>query len=179
MLRLFLLIMMSCHLSACHIIRQPALNGVRGPAKSDLNLYRNPAAQNKIFVEARLPDGSPRLFLVDTGSGLTVISHAVALELNLPVSPGPGQLLGVGGASRWMGSLLPSLQIGGFTVSDVPVAVGVSGIPTHVGVVPLAGIIGSDVLGQFQVVIDYPANRMQLARPGSLPTPSILKSPCR
>jgi tetratricopeptide (TPR) repeat protein len=171
MLKLFLLTVMTIQLGACHTARRPVDHGLRGPASTQLDLYRNPASQNKIFIEARLSDGTPRLFLVDTGSGLTVISHALALELDLPITPRPGQLVGVGGMTRWMGAILPSLRLGAFSFSDIPVAVGVSGIPTHVGVVPLAGIIGSDVLAHFQVVIDYPANEIKLARPGTFPTP--------
>lgn len=171
MLRLLILTVLTIQLGACHSGRRPSGNSLRGPATTQLDLYRNPASQNKIFVEARLPDGSPHLFLVDTGSGLTAISHALALQLELPITPRPGQLVGVGGKTRWMGAVLPSLRLGAFSFNDVPVAVGVAGIPTHVGVVPLAGIIGSDVLAHFQVVIDYPANRMLLARPGTVEAP--------
>jgi len=137
-----------------------------------LDLFRNPASRDKIFVEVRLEDGNPHLFLVDTGSSLTAISSTVAVEANLPIAPRPGQIVGIGGSTRWMGSILPTFKIGPYVLSDLPVAVGVPGIPTHVGMVPLAGIIGNDVLGQFQTIVDYPGNRLELSRPGVVSAPA-------
>jgi tetratricopeptide (TPR) repeat protein len=108
---------------------------------------------------------------VDTGSALTVLSREAALALDLTLEPQPGQLVGLGGRTTWTASTLPSLRLGPFTVHDLRVAVGVPGVPTHVGIVPIGGIIGNDVLGRFETIIDYPANQMELGRPGTSPVP--------
>ncbi len=137
-----------------------------GPNKTTVQLFRNPVSADKIFVEAKLPDGSNRLFLVDTGAALSIVSHQVALELGLEVTPRAGRLVGVAGSSPWSSAQMPSLRVGAYTFRDISVAVGVRGIPTHVGLVPLAGILGNDVLGDLEVAIDYPAGTMDMARPG-------------
>ena len=111
------------------------------------------------------------MFLVDTGSSLSVLSRSVALELDLALEPKAGSLVGIGGSTRWSGARLDSLRIGPYTVRNLDVAVGVTGVPTQVGIVPLAGIIGNDVLGQFELTVDYPGGTMQLARPGESAIP--------
>jgi tetratricopeptide (TPR) repeat protein len=145
--------------------------GLTGPRVSTLSLYRNPGSADKVFVEARLSDGVPRLFLVDTGAALSVVSQRVAIGLNLPIHRQAGQISGVGGTSEWLGSHIKILRLGKFSMTDIPVAVGVTGIPTQVGLVPLDGIIGSDILGQFQVELDYPAQTLTLSRPGETKPP--------
>jgi tetratricopeptide (TPR) repeat protein len=132
-----------------------------------LPLYRNPGIGDKVFVEARLSDGKRRLFLIDTGSALTVLSLETALALDLILEPQPGELVGLGGRTTWTGTTLPLLRLGPFSIHDIRVAVGVTGVPTHVGLVPLGGIIGNDVLGKFETTIDYPANQIELGRPGT------------
>ena len=165
-----LLLLVFIQLMACAHTNRGA-NTISGPNSSSLDLYRNPSTRDKLFVEIRLHDEVPRLFLLDTGSSLTALSHEVAMELNLPISPRPGKIVGIGGSTSWMGSVVPNLRIGAFAISNLPVAVGVPGIPTRVGMVPLAGIIGNDVLGQFQVVVDYPANRLLLGRAQTIEAP--------
>ena len=157
-------------------MRGPSLkDAVTGPNASTTALYRNPIAQDKIFVEAVLSDGKPRLFLVDTGAAISVVSRRVAIELNLAIQARPGHLSGIGGSTTWVGSVLPSIQIGRFRISDTAVAVGVTGVPTHVGMVPLDGIIGSDILKHFRVEVDYPAQTLTLKRPGveAMPPESV------
>lgn len=153
-------------LFGCSHRRAATSGAISGPKLAELPLYRNPISADKIFVEARLADGKPRMFLIDTGSALSVLSRSVALELDLALEPRAGSLVGIGGSTSWSGAQLDSLRLGPYTVRDLKVAVGVTGVPAQVGIVPLAGIIGNDVLGQFELSVDYPGGTMQLARPG-------------
>jgi tetratricopeptide (TPR) repeat protein len=134
-------------------------------------LYRDQRSPDKLYVLAKLPSGREGAFLVDTGSSLTTVSEAVAQELGLEVRRRSGRLIGLGGSTLWRGATLSSLKIGGFTLRDVDVAVGVTGIPTHIGLVPLAGIIGNNIWSSFQVAIDYPGNTLTLSR-GSMSLPA-------
>jgi tetratricopeptide (TPR) repeat protein len=159
-------------LVGCATGRQGPATGLSGPKHETLPIYRSPGVGDKIFVEARLQDGSIGVFLVDTGSSMTVISQQVALSLNLSLEPRASRLVGLGGPTSWTGSRLTSLKLGRFAIRDIPVAVGVTGVPTKVGMVPLAGIIGNDVLGQFQLIVDYPAQMLELYRPGEFVPPA-------
>ena len=154
-------------LSGCTASHRSYNPPVRGPNGATLPIYRNPGIGDKVFVEGRLADGKRRLFLVDTGSAVTVLSQQAALDLDLTLEPQPGQLVGLGGRTTWSGAELAQLRLGPFTVQDLRVAVGVTGVPTQVGMVPLGGIIGTDVLGRFETTIDYPANQMELRRAGT------------
>jgi tetratricopeptide (TPR) repeat protein len=149
----------------------PVDQGLTGPRVSTLPLYRNPGSAEKIFIEAKLSDGIPRLFLVDTGAAISVVSQRAAINLNMPIHRQAGRISGVGGTSDWLASQIKVLRLGKFSMADIPVAVGVTGVPTQVGLVPLDGIIGSDILGQFQVEVDYPAQTLTLSRPGEIEPP--------
>jgi predicted aspartyl protease len=129
-------------------------------------MYRNPVSKDKIFVEVRLHEGPPRIFLIDTGSSLSVVSRDVALELGLKLQPRSSTLVGVAGRTGWIAATLPEVRLGRFLLTDQEVAVGVKGIPSHVGLVPMDGVLGNDVLRHFQVEVDYPGQTLRLSRPG-------------
>ncbi len=116
---------------------------LQGPGQSQVPVYRNQRSPDKIYVLATLPDGKERVFLVDTGSSLTTISSDVAKDLGIQTTQRPGRLIGLGGSTAWHGASLESMKIGDYTVRKIDIAVGVTGIPTRVGLVPLAGIIGN------------------------------------
>lgn len=144
---------------------------VSGPRVQTLPLYGTSADGVRLFVEARLGDGQPRLFMLDTGAAVTVISRKVALDLGLDSEISDQTLVGVAGRVRWEQAVLPEVELGRLSVGPVAVAVDVGGVPERVGQVPLAGILGVDVLRHFQVVVDYPARTLTLAAPDTLQTP--------
>ena len=148
----------------CAHTGRSAVGEVAGPAQVTVPVYRNPVAADKLFVEVRLHDGIPRLFLLDTGSALSMVSRDVALELGVPLRPRSSTLVGIAGATSWVGTTIPELRIGRISLREQDVAVGIKGVPTHVGLVPMDGILGNDVLKHFRVELDYPAQSMTLAR---------------
>ena len=108
MTRLLMTLLCVVFAFGCQSVHQSPKAGLQGPASATLDLYRNPTSKDKIFVEARLADGKPRLFLVDTGSSLSTVSKDLAIELQLAVTPRPGQIVGIGGSTQWMGAVLPA-----------------------------------------------------------------------
>ena len=61
-----------------------------------------------------------------------------------------------------------SLNIGGFTLNNVPVAYSISGGESENG---SNGLLGSEILGQFNTVFDYPNGRMFIAPNRQFATP--------
>ena len=149
--------------------RRPPPTGAVGPRHATLPMWRPSPGGDRIFIEAELGDGEPRLFLVDTGAAVSVISTDVADALSLEVQARPGRIVGVGGASRLQAATIDQVHLGPFALTDVDVAVGVPGVPRYAGLVPLAGILGNNVWQQFLVVLDYPADAMELWRPEHAP----------
>ena len=91
---------------------------------------------------------------------------------HLAISDAGDELVGLGGRAAWRRATLQELEIGSYKVYDVEVAVGVPGVPTSAGLAPVAGILGNNVWGRFQLAIDYPANLLELARPGTMTLPA-------
>ena len=158
-------------LSACAAHRPAAPGLPVGPRKATVPLYRPGPEAPKIYVEADLGDGVPRVFMVDTGAVVSVLTQGVADELGLRSVEQPGRLVGLGGAVRWVQATVPTLDVGPMALQDVRFAVGVQGVPDRAGLVPVAGILGNNVWGHFELAIDYPANTLTLHQPGVMEMP--------
>lgn len=159
-------------LIACAGRRGPrGAHEISGPQHAELMAWRPYAEADKLYVLADPGDGVERFFLVDTGASVSVVSAEVAVALGLQVEDLGEQLIGLGGRATWRRATLPSVRLGRFEVPDVDVAVGVPGVPTVAGLAPVAGILGNNVWGRFQLTIDYKANLITLARPGVSPMP--------
>ncbi|MBL8615839.1 MAG: aspartyl protease family protein [Deltaproteobacteria bacterium] len=143
----------------------------RGPRSGTLPVWRTEPTGTKLFVEAELGDGVPRLFLVDTGASISVLNPEVAAALGIDGGPTTGELVGLGGRARYRLAQVPTLHLGPFSLDGVDFAVGHSGLPRRAGLVPIDGIIGNNVWGEFQFVVDYPANLLELHRPNTLRLP--------
>lgn len=165
-LKLILLATLMHLLSGCAMRHGNWDSRLTGPQVDAIPLFRNQRTPDKLYVIATLPDGKDRAFLVDTGSSLTTVSEKVAKALDLEVRQRAGRLVGLGGSSVWNAAVVDHIKIGQYTTRKVQVAVGVTGLPARVGLVPLAGIIGNNIWSEFQMAIDYPANQLTLAREG-------------
>lgn len=143
-----------------------------GPQQSELLAWRPYEEADKLYVLADPGDGVERFFLVDTGASVSVVTVEVAQALDLKIEDQGEQLVGLGGRASWLRASLPSVKLGRYEVPDVEVAVGVPGVPTMAGLAPVAGILGNNVWGRFQVTIDYKANLIALSRPGVTPIPA-------
>lgn len=142
-----------------------------GPDATAVDLLRPEPGGARIFVQARLPDGEPGLFMIDTGAAISALSEDTAGRLGLEVENDWGVVEGLGGRTALHRAVLPTLQLGEITLPDVEFAVDVRGIPTRVGAMPLDGILGNNVWQHFTLEIDYPADRLVLHRPGTVRLP--------
>lgn len=134
-----------------------------------LDLWRPEPGAEKLLVPVGLPDGSTELFLLDTGAATSVLHEDVAARLALAPVEERGWLQGLGGRVPWQHTQVPRITLGGFELSDLDVAVGVQGVPEQLGALPIAGILGNNVWANFVVVIDYPADRLELYRGEAAP----------
>lgn len=160
-------------LSACrrHGDQPPPESAVRGPRHTEVDLWRPTPGAEKIYVLADPGDGVKRMFLLDTGAGISTLSREVAEAVELEFNDRGRSLVGMAGTTPWLEAELPSLKIGGAEITRVQVAVDVAGAPDMVGLVPVAGIIGNNVWRHFQLAIDYPADVLSLHRQGDLSFP--------
>jgi tetratricopeptide (TPR) repeat protein len=149
----------------------PAATSVRGPRHVEVDLWRPTPGAEKIYVLADPGDGIERMFLLDTGAGISTLTREVAELVGLEINNRGKSLVGMGGTTPWLEAELPTLKIGGAEITRVQVAVDVAGAPEMVGLVPVAGIIGNNVWSHFQLAIDYPADVLDLHRQGDLSFP--------
>lgn len=138
---------------------------------TEVDLLRVGEGGPRIYVQARLPDGSLALFLVDTGADISVLSTATAQRIGLEVEVGENTVGGLGGEARTGRATLPWIDLGlqGQTrVEEVELAVGVPGFQSSAGAMPLDGLLGNNVWSRFVLELDYPADKMVLHRPDSV-----------
>ncbi len=148
-----------------------AAPAVEGPNHEALPLVRPAEDFPRIYVQATLPDGEKALFLIDTGADISVLSEDTAERLALSVDRSWGMLSGLSGNTPMHRAVLPTLSLGGVTVHDVEMAVGVPGVSEQVGFMPVDGLLGNNVWGHFLLEIDYPGSTLVLHAPGSLDLP--------
>jgi len=122
-------------------------------------------AKKPLIVVPVLVNGSgPYSFAVDTGASGSGISPALAKELGL-VDRGRLSVMGGAGMIGGFISSFDSLQIGDTRITDSQVAVADFFAPLSEAVgQPIAGVIGHNILKQFEVIIDYPAQTIQFNR---------------
>ncbi|HEY0407539.1 MAG TPA: aspartyl protease family protein [Pyrinomonadaceae bacterium] len=136
------------------------------------NLY-NISGANRVVVPFELVNNRPVIkvrvnnskeplrFVLDTGSGMCVISEATAKRLNLrPVARG-GNARAIGGLGRFeiVYGFIPSMEIGEARVDNVPVYV-----RRFYDENPVDGYIGLSLINQYLMTVDYGARTFALAR---------------
>ncbi|HSE30836.1 MAG TPA: aspartyl protease family protein [Pyrinomonadaceae bacterium] len=121
------------------------------------------AYDNRPILEVRLNgEKDPFRFVLDTGSGMSVISNNTAKRLGLkPVARG-GMARAVGGGGKFeiVYGFLRSVDIGDVKVENVPVY-----IRHFYDInVPVDGYLGLSVVSRFLTSVDYGVRRMTLIR---------------
>lgn len=128
---------------------------------------------DKTVVPFRAPDSRPTLdvringnkkplsFILDTGSGMSVISEDTAKRLGVRIVARGGHARGVGGAGQFeiVYGFLESIEIGGVRVNNVPVYV-----RKFFANPEIEGYIGLSVISKFAAVTDYRAGTFTLQR---------------
>jgi len=101
-------------------------------------------------------------FVLDTGSGMSVISDETAKRLGLRSVARGGQARAVGGGGRFeiVYGYLPSIEIGAVRIENVPVYIR-HFYDDHN---PVDGFIGLSVISKFLAVVDYGAQTLTLSK---------------
>ena len=106
--------------------------------------------------------GGPLQFVLDTGSGISVISDETAKRLGInPVTKG-GYAKGIGGDGRFeiVYGFLREVSIGDVDVRNVPVYIRRFHTDAH----KVDGYIGLSLISKFLTTIDYGANTFELSK---------------
>ncbi|HKP72340.1 MAG TPA: aspartyl protease family protein, partial [Pyrinomonadaceae bacterium] len=129
-------------------------------------------ANSRPIINVRL-NGSktPLRFVIDTGSGMCVLSAASAERLNIkPVAQG-GMARAVGGGGRFeiVYGFLSSLSIGEARVENVPIYIR----QFHNQQEPVDGYIGLSVLAKYLASVDYGQGLLTLLRDSERPAAPV------
>lgn len=118
-------------------------------------------ARNFMLAPVRL-NGHTAQFVVDTGAETSIITPQAARTLDLPRAPGKGTvLLGISGAVRTQNVLAHDFVVGDTARTDK--RLGLGAMPRFpYAHPPVIGLLGADVLAQYDVDLDLPKGRMAL-----------------
>jgi predicted aspartyl protease len=121
--------------------------------------------QNKLYVPVSV-NGAAKRFFVDTGAGVSAISESVAAELNIPHDfDRTMDMFGVGGReSRLYIGEVERLELGGIEFHNRKIPVSEFGEVLADGAHRADGLIGADILSQFDVDIDIQRRQIGLWR---------------
>ncbi len=137
---------------------------VGGPAVTDVSFQLG--SDRRPYVRVKL-NGRDSTFVIDTGSGFTVISKDAAKRFGVSEIARGGRSQGVGGTGKFqiVYGLIKSLQIGEAKVRMIPCFVrpfhGDRDRPVEE---KADGFIGLSVLSHFLTELDYKSSRMRLDR---------------
>ncbi len=140
--------------------RQSALYVPSGEYRSTVSFE---ATDNRPILQVRINgQKEPLRFVLDTGSGMSVISEQTAKRLGIkPVAKGGlARAVGGGGKFEIVYGFLDSLEIGTAKIGNVPVYIR-KFFDNHI---PVDGYLGLSVVSKYLASIDYGARRMSLVR---------------
>ncbi|MFM8440797.1 MAG: aspartyl protease family protein, partial [Acidobacteriota bacterium] len=127
-------------------------------------------------VVVRLVNGKvPMKFVLDTGSGITVISQKAAKRLGLkPITKG-GMARAIGGSGKFeiVYGFVRSMDIGDARVRNIPVYIR----EFHETSDEIDGYIGLSLISKFLTTVDYGSKRLSLVQKKSIDETSDADSP--
>ncbi len=139
---------------------QNAIYILGGKGKADLPFE---SVDGRPILNVRINGGREQLrFVLDTGSGMSVISNVTAKKLGLkPVARG-GMARAVGGGGKFeiVYGFLDSLELGDVKVGNVPVYIR----QFYDASVPVDGYLGLSVISRFVASLDYGDRSFSLRR---------------
>jgi tetratricopeptide (TPR) repeat protein len=121
------------------------------------------ATDNRPIIQIRVNgQKEPLNFVLDTGSGMSVISEQTAKRLGIKAVARGGLARAVGGGGKFeiVYGFLESIEIGNSKISHVPVYIR----KFFDSQLPVDGYLGLSVVSKFLTSIDYGTRRMSLVR---------------
>jgi predicted aspartyl protease/thioredoxin-like negative regulator of GroEL len=140
--------------------KQSSLYVLTGKNKTDLIFE---SADGRPVLNVRVNGGKENLkFVLDTGSGMSVVSEVTARKLGLrPVARGGlARAVGGGGKFEIVYGFLSSLELGDVKVDSVPVYIR----HFYDGTTPVDGYLGLSVISRFIAALDYSNSSFSLRR---------------
>lgn len=130
-------------------------------------------SENAWFVVEVTVNGTPLQFILDTGAGISAVSEGMMARLGLP-NLGRAQVSGASGSQTVGVSRIDALDFGGRSRRAVQVIVLEDNTITpyggeREGFEAYDGVLGVDIFGAWDLVIDPVAERMILLEPGTVP----------
>ena len=98
-------------------------------------------------------------FIIDTGTSPSILNIGVAKRLGLPLTQ--ARLSAIGGESATFATTLPEIRLGPLKAMSVPVLVADLSSGERDFNLPIAGILGMDVLGKMSFRLDYRKQTME------------------
>lgn len=92
-------------------------------------------------------------FIIDTGTSPSILDLGVAKQLGLPLSR--AKLSAIGGEAEVFAATLPEIRLGPVQATSLPILVADLSRREHDLKLPIAGILGMDVLGKISFRLDY------------------------
>lgn len=143
---------------------------ISGPRTAEIPFWLG--SDRRPYIKARV-NGREAIFVIDTGSGFTVVSEEAAKRLGVPRIARGGSSQGVGGSGKFpiVYGLIRSLEVGPLKITSVPCFIrrfhGPHDRPDHE---KADGFIGLSILSNFLTELDYKNRAMRLDRgPGDGP----------
>jgi Tfp pilus assembly protein PilF len=137
---------------------------VGGPKVSEIPFHLG--SDRRPYINIKI-NGRDATFVIDTGSGFTVISKEAAKKFKIPEIARGGHSQGVGGSGKFsiIYGLLNNLQLGDIKVKSVPCFIRPFHAPKDETTNSEAdGFIGLSVLARFLTELDYKNNVMRLSQ---------------
>jgi tetratricopeptide (TPR) repeat protein len=154
--------------------QQSKLYELSGRNKTDVPFE---AVEGRPVLKVRINGGKePLRFVLDTGSGMSVISEETAKKLGLRSVARGGLARAVGGGGKFeiVYGFVSSLEVGEVKIDSVPVYI------RHFfdDKTPVDGYLGLSVISRFIASVDYGNNTFSLRRPtnSSEPDPAAAKT---
>ncbi|MBK9388255.1 MAG: retropepsin-like domain-containing protein [Planctomycetes bacterium] len=136
---------------------------------AEIEIQRAPTKH--LLTRARIDDGEPRWFLLDSGAGALVIDKRTADALELDAF-GAIEASGIGGRAPARFRPAKTFEVGPLTIEDpVMLELDLSPIAPFFGV-ELAGILGYDVFARAVIEVDLKAPAAKIHDPESFGAPS-------
>lgn len=153
--------------------RQATLYDLSGKNRTDI-LFES--VDGRPVLKVRINGGKdPLRFVLDTGSGMSVISQETAKKLGLRSVARGGLARAVGGGGKFeiVYGFLSSLELGDVKIGNVPVYIRHFFDDKN----PVDGYLGLSVISRFIAAVDYGNNTFSLRRPSnsSEPDPEAMK----
>ena len=141
--------------------KQGSLYVLTGDSKTTMPFE---AVDGRPILKVRINNNrEPLRFVLDTGSGMSVISEETAKKLGIRVVARGGQARAVGGPGKFeiVYGFLDSLDVGDVRVESVPVYIR----HFYDAKTPVDGYLGLSVIAKFIASLDYGENIFMLRRP--------------